>query len=199
LKRLSLVLLSCLLPLSVAVASPNDVIADASLLLQQYLENRKAELTENREALYVLVDEILLPRFDRKLAAQLVLGKHWRTADAAQKTRFVDAFYATLLHRYADGILQFDLGRLEILPYRGDETKIRTKVRTKVRLDDGTEVPVDYSLVKRPDGWLFYDVVIEGISYVRNFRAEVDSEINATSLEAVINRLALEAGGNAPE
>jgi phospholipid transport system substrate-binding protein len=196
-KRFSLVLIACLLPLSVSAASPNDIVAEASHLLQQSLEIRKAELTVDKEALYVLVDEILLPRFDRKLAAQLVLGKHWRSADDAEKTRFIEAFYATLVHRYADGVLAFDLSRLQILPYRGDETKNRTKVRTKVRLDDGTVVPVDYSLIKRSVGWQFYDVVIEGVSFVRNFRAEIDSEIRATNLEAVISRLESKAGNNA--
>ena len=196
-KRFSLILISCLLPLSVSAASPNEVVAEVSHQLDQELAVRKEELATNREALYDLVDEILLPRFDRKLAAQLVLGKHWRTADDAEKSRFIEAFYVTLLHRYADGVLEFDLSRLEILPYRGDETKNRTKVRTKVRLDDGTEVPVGYSLIKRPHGWQFYDVDIEGISYVRNFWAEIDSEIGATSLGAVIKRLESEAVANA--
>ena len=53
---------------------------------------------------------------------------------------------------------------------------------------------MDYELVKRQAGWLVFNVVIEGVSYVRNFRAEFDSEIRASSLEAVIKRLELEAG-----
>ena len=186
-----------LLPLLALAASPNDVIAEASHLLAEQLEVREEELTSDKQALYAAVDDILLPRFDRRLAAQLVLGKHWRTASDVEKTRFIDAFYITLLHRYADGVLEFDLRRLEILPYRGDETKNRTSVRTKIRLDDGTVVAVNYSLIKRAHGWQMYDVVIEGISYIRNFRAELDSEISSTNLEAVIKRLESEAGANA--
>ena len=144
-------------------------------------------------ALYTFVDEVLAPRFDRKLAAQLVLGRHWRSASDSLKERFIETFYITLLHRYADGILEFDLSRFEVLPYRGDVTKKRTQVKTKVRLDDGTVVPVSYTLVARSEGWLFFDVVVEGISYVRNFRAEIDSEIRSSSLLAVIERLESEA------
>ena len=193
-RRFPIALALLLVPLYVVAASPNDVVAEASMLLEQELNVQKEELATDKEALYGVVDLILLPRFDRKLAAQLVLGKHWRTASAAEKARFIEAFYITLLHRYADGLLEFDLSRVEILPYRGDETKNRTTVRTKIRLDDGTMVLVNYSLVSRDYGWQMYDVVIEGVSYVRNFRAELNHEISATSLDAVIRRLEKEVG-----
>jgi len=191
-KYLGTVLL-LLLPLTALAASPNDVISEASQLLAQQLEARKAELSNDRQALYAVVDDILLPRFDRKLAAQLVLGQHWRNASDVDRKRFIDAFYVTLLHRYADGVFDFDLSRLEILPYRGDATKNRTSVKTRIQLEDGTVVPVTYSLIKRADGWRMYDVVIEGISYVRNFRAELDSEIRSADLGTVIDRLEAEA------
>jgi len=194
--RFALIGTLSLLSLQVAADSPNDVVAEAANLLEQELNTRKDELRNDNEALYAVVDDILAPRFDRQLAAQLVLGKHWRTASDAQKTRFIEAFYTVLVHRYADGVLEFDLKKMEILPYRGDETKSRTVVKTKARLDDGTVVPVNYSLIQRPQGWKLYDVVIEGISYVRNFRVEFNSEISATSLDAVIERLESEASAN---
>ena len=124
-------------------------------------------LSADRQALYSVIDKILLPRFDRRYAAQLVLGRHWRTAGAEQRDRFIDAFYSSLLRKYADGVLEFDQDRVEILPFRGDESKPRVTVRTTVRLEDGTDVPVNYGLVKRDSGWLMFDVTIEGISYVR--------------------------------
>jgi phospholipid transport system substrate-binding protein len=68
-----------------------------------------------------------------------------------------------------------------------------------VALDDGSKVAVDYDLVKRKSGWLVFNVVIEGVSYVRNFRAELDSEIRSSSLDAVIARLENEAGIKAAE
>jgi phospholipid transport system substrate-binding protein len=106
---------------------------------------------------------------------------------------YFEAFYRALLRKYADGILEFDPDMITVLPYRGDDTKKRTKVRSTVALDDGSKVAVDYELVKRKAGWLVFNVVIEGVSYVRNFRAELDSEIRATSLDAVIERLESEA------
>ena len=157
-----------------------------------------AQVYENdAQALYGFIDEILLPRFDRRYSAQLVLGRHWRSSSSEQREAFIDAFYGHLLRKYADGILQFDMSKIEILPFRGDSTKKRTMVKTTVRLDDGTRVPVNYGLVKREQGWMMFDVVIEGISYVRNFRAELNSEIQSKNLDAVIERLNAEAASSA--
>ena len=165
-------------------------------LLEVQLDGRREDLANDKEALYALIDEILLPRFDRRFAAGQVLARHWRTASDEQRDRFVDAFYTTLLHRYAEGLLEFSNVGVEILPFRGDETKKLATVKTFVRLEDGTKVPVNYTLVSRDDGWRMFDVTIEGVSYVRNFRAEFDAEIRATSLEQVIMRLEEEAIGD---
>ncbi|MCH8250424.1 MAG: ABC transporter substrate-binding protein [Proteobacteria bacterium] len=175
-------------------ATPTEVIAGAIELFAEKMDGRQEELAADRQSLYALIDEILLPRFDRKFAAQIVLAKHWRSADAMQRERFTEAFYQALVRRYADGLLEFDQDIVKVLPFRGDLSKPRAKVRSTVQLTDGSKVAVDYELVKRESGWLLFNVVIEGISYVRNFRAEMDSEIRRSSLGAVIERLEGEAG-----
>jgi len=192
-----LLILSCLIlanGAALADDSPNAVIESSVKQLTEQLDGRTDELTENRQELYRIIDGILMPRFDRRFAAQVVLAKHWRTASEEQQGRFIEAFYRALLRQYADGILEFDPEMITVLPFRGDDTKKRTRVRSTVSLDDGSSVSVDYELVKRKAGWLVFNVVIEGVSYVRNFRAELDSEIRASSLDAVIERLESEAG-----
>ncbi|MCH7830685.1 MAG: ABC transporter substrate-binding protein [Proteobacteria bacterium] len=194
------VLRTCILALSaVAVANaadegPNEIIESAVALFAEKLDGRREEFAADRKALYAAIDEVLLPRFDTRFAAQIVLARHWRTATDEQRGRFIKAFYQALLRRYADGVIEFDQDRVRVLPYRGDATKSRTKVRSTVRLDSGSKISVDYELVKRKSGWLLFNVVIEGVSYVRNFRAEMNSEIRRTGLDAVIERLEGEAG-----
>lgn len=174
---------------SALAASPNDVVQAAADSLAKALDGRKDELAADADALFAVVDEILLPIFDRRYAAQLVLGRHWRDASEQDRERFIEAFYRSLLRKYGEGILQFDQTSFEILPFRGDETADRATVKTVVKLEDGTEVPVNYGVVKRDAGWLMFDVTIEGISYVRNFRTELNAEIQAKGLAAVIDRL----------
>ncbi|MCH8099099.1 MAG: ABC transporter substrate-binding protein [Proteobacteria bacterium] len=179
--------------------TPNEVVESAVALFAAGLDGRRDELAADRAALYELIDEILLPRFDRKYAAQVVLARHWRDASESQRERFIEAFYQALLRRYADGLLQFESDKVKVLPYRGDASKSRTRVRSTVQLENGSKVAVDYDLVKRESGWLLFNVSIEGVSYVRNFRAEIDSEIRSSSLDAAIRRLEREAGISSDE
>lgn len=179
--------------------SPDAVIEGAVAELAEKLDGHKTELAENRDELYALIDEVLLPRFDRKLAAQLVLAKHWRTASEEQRERFISAFYNSLLRKYADGLLEFDEDRIEVLEFRGDMSAKRALVKTNVTLDDGTQVPVHYDLVNRGDRWLIFNVKVEGVSYVSNFRTELDAEIRSSSLDAVIDRLESETNSKPDE
>ena len=94
-------------------------------------------------------------------------------------------------------MLEFDQEMVKVLPFRGDADKRRSKVRSVITLEDGSKVAVDYELVKRDSGWLLFNVVVEGVSYVRNFRSELDAEIRGSSLDAVIERLEHEAGAGA--
>ncbi len=192
----SAVFLAAVLLVSAAAAnpgSPDAVIEGAVTELSDKLSGRKDELAEDKDALYALINDILLPRFDRKLAAQLVLAKHWRTASEEQRERFINAFYNSLLRKYADGLLEFDEERIEVIEFRGDTSAKRSLVKTNVTLNDGTKVPVHYDLVNRGDRWLIFNVKVEGVSYVSNYRTELDSEIRASSLAAVIERLESEA------
>lgn len=173
--------------------SPSEFIVDAVDVLAESLDGRRDELADDKVALYELVDDLLLPRFDRRMAAQQVLARNWRTASEEQRTRFIDAFYSILVQRYADGVLDFEPDRIEVLPFRGDASKRTATVKTSVDLEDGTNVSVNYTLINRKSGWMMFDVTVEGVSYIRNFRTEFDAEIKASSLEDVIVRLEKEA------
>lgn len=195
---LAIMALSLLAP-QVQAASPSEFITEAVDLLATKLDGRRSELADDPEALYALINEVLLPRFDRRFAAQNVLAKHWRSANAEQRTRFVDAFYTTLVQRYADGVLDFEPDRMKVLPFRGDVKKKIVTVKTTVDLEDGTNISVNYTLKNNEAGWMMFDVSIEGVSYIRNFRAEFAAEIAATSLEQVVARLEDEVAGKISE
>ena len=135
----------------------------------------------------------MLPHFDTQYAARLVLGRHWTTASAEQRARFVDAFYHSMLRNYGNALVDFTPDRLKVLPYQGSADAANATVRTQVRKNDGTTVAVNYSLRRTPEGWKAWDVVIEGVSYVKSFRDDFGSEIEQTGLDAVIQRLESQA------
>ena len=171
-------------------ASPNQVVQALVDDLAKTMEARRAELSKDRESLLKVIDGIVLPHFDIDYASILVLGQNARIATPEQRARFAKAMYNSITHRYAEGLLKYTEGRVRVLPFQGELNDKRSLVRTQVVLDDGKVVPVDYAFRKTKEGeWKAYDVIIEGISYVTNYRNQVAQEISKSSIDALTTRL----------
>jgi phospholipid transport system substrate-binding protein len=208
-RKLLLSSLAALILISVRPAQAVEVPGPAPQeLIQQVSEDMLHDLDAHREALRAdpaqlraLVDRYLLPHFDTDYAARLVLGRHWRGATPEQRQRFVDAFYQSLMKNYGNALLEFTGERMKFLPFKGEPDATSATVRTEILRDDGTPVPVNYRLRATPQGWKAWDVTIEGISYIKNFRSDFGAEINDRGLDAVIERLekqnASSTGGSA--
>lgn len=171
-------------------AKPEQVVKTIAEQLTEKIEGHKAELKNDHDKLIGIIDSIFLPHFDIDYASILVLGRHARQATPAQRSRFAKAFYNSITHRYAEGLLNYTKGSVEVLPFRGELNERRSIVRTQVLLNDGKTIAVDYAFRKTRDGqWKAYDVIIEGISYITNYRNQVDAEIRRDGLDALIERL----------
>jgi phospholipid transport system substrate-binding protein len=175
--------------------APQELMRDTAQRIVDALDQDREGYRKDPERIDKLVDTVLLPHFDTQYSAQLVLGKHWRSATPEQRQRFIKAFYHSLLNKYGKALADFTSDRMTILPFKGDPSEGRAIVRTEVTTDDGTRVPVNYTMRATPEGWKAWDVTIEGISYVKNFRTDIGAEIDQRGLDAVIARLESEAGG----
>jgi len=181
-----------------AQLGPYELITKVAQDTLKDLDAHRSEYQKNPAKIRELVDKNMLPYFDTAYAGQLVLGKNWRTATADQRKRFIDGFYQSMLQSYGAALVEFTPDRLKILPYQGKpDDKIAT-VRSVVRRDNGSQVPVNYSLRKTPQGWKAYDVQIEGISYVKSFRTYFGAEIDQKGLDAVIKRLEDQVSSGSP-
>ncbi|MBK7209945.1 MAG: ABC transporter substrate-binding protein [Xanthomonadales bacterium] len=188
---LALVFCICMaVPAHAAAISPEKVVQKIADDLADSIGAHRDELKNDHEKLIREIDAILLPHFDIEYASLLVLGRNARVASPAQRSRFAKAFYNSIAHRYAEGLLNYTRGNVNVLPFAGELNDKRTIVRTEVVLDDGKRVAVDYAFRKTSAGeWKAYDVIIEGISYITNYRNQVDAEIKASNLGALIERL----------
>ena len=171
---------------------PQELVEQSAKRMLDELDANRAMYAKDPEKLDALVANVLLPNFDVDYAARLVLGAPWRTATPDQRQRFVKAFYHSLLQNYGNALLNFTAGNFTVLPYRGDPNETQATVRTEVKKDSGEVVPVNFTLHKTPDGWKAWDVVIEGISYVKSFRTDFAAEIQQKGLDEVIHRLQTE-------
>jgi phospholipid transport system substrate-binding protein len=170
-------------------SDPTKLIETSANIMTSELDARRAEFRKDPAKLRALVERALLPNFDVDHSARLVLGKHWRTATPAQRQRFIDAFYGSLMTNYGDAMLEFTGDRIRVLPSTVAPDATSAVVRTEVKRSNGQKIPVNYSLRKTEQGWKAWDVVIEGISYVKSFREDFGAEIDQKGIEAVIQRL----------
>ena len=170
--------------------APVQIVQSIADQLATAIEGHRDELKRDKEKLIAIIDDVFLPHFDIDYASILVLGRHAREATPAQRDRFAKAFYNSITHRYAEGLLNYTRGKVKVLPFNGDLNDKRTVVRTQVVLEDGKRVAVDYAFRKSRDGdWKAYDVIIEGISYVTNYRNQVDAEIRKVGIDQLITNL----------
>jgi phospholipid transport system substrate-binding protein len=174
--------------------TPEQVIRDASDLTMQAIEGRRDELKADREKLFGIIDEVLLPRWDRQYTGQLVMGRAWRDATPPQREAFITGLYRKLLDSYGEGVLQYQADQLKILGTRGNLQEGPVMVDSEVRLEDGTTVPISYRLRINDGSWKVYDVVVEGISYVQNFRNQYQNEFRSKGIEGVLADLGVEVG-----
>ena len=170
--------------------SPEQIVQSIAEQLANDIDGHRDELKRNQDKLINIIDEVFLPHFDIDYASILVLGQHAREATPEQRERFAKAFYNSITHRYAQGLLDYTRGRVKVLPFSGDLNDKRTVVRTQVVMDDGKLVSIDYAFRKSRTGdWKAYDVIIEGISYITNYRNQVDAEIRKVGIDQLIKNL----------
>ncbi|HEX5160401.1 MAG TPA: ABC transporter substrate-binding protein [Steroidobacteraceae bacterium] len=182
-------------PASTAVdtSGPSQLIESSANVILSGIDSRRDEFRKDPTGLYELVENTLLPHFDTPYAAQLVLGQHWRNATPEQRKRFVEAFYKSLLYTYGDAMVDFTADRLKVFPTKVGPQDTRATVRTEVKRSNGTKVAVNYTMRKVNGEWKAWDVVIDGISYVKSYREDYGAEVAQKGLDAVIARLEAKA------
>ena len=173
--------------------TPYEFVEQAIRGIQAVLWSKQNIYDENLVELFDVFYENLLPYFDTHAVAQQVLAKHWRIATTDQRGRFDCAFQIVLNNRMATELLECYQGELAILPFSGDARKRTVIVKTRCQLVDGSSFSVNYTLLNQENQWRMFDVTVEGVSYVRGYRTELDAEIRNSSLEAVIQRLETDA------
>jgi len=190
--QLLLVVLVCAIAnSSLAANTPPDVlIKQTSEKVLSTLESNKEKYKSQPEELSKLVNNIILPHLDFRAMSKLALGKNWRKADNDQQARFVEAFKTMLVRTYSKSLTEYAGQEIKYLPYRPPaEGKRTTKVKTVIDQGSGPEIPIVYSLRIKDDIWKVYDIKIDGISLVTNYRNSFASDIRKVGIDGLIEQL----------
>ncbi|MGH8170817.1 MAG: MlaC/ttg2D family ABC transporter substrate-binding protein [Steroidobacteraceae bacterium] len=174
---------------SAAGQSPSQVIQTAADGLLKALDADRQTYRNDPSKVQGLVDKYILPHVDTQFAAELVLGRYWKTATPQQRQRFVNAFYHSMLNNYGKAIVEFTANTLKVYPTRMKPGSQNATVRTEMARSNGGPISVNYYMHMTPEGWKAWDVVIQGVSYVMSYRQDFGSQIAQQGIDAVINRL----------
>ncbi len=183
-----------------AQTPPDRLVIELTEDFHETLEANREHYRNNPEALKLEINERMRKHMDVEYAARLVLGRHGRGRSRDEIQRFADALASNLMNQYASRVLEFDTqNTVKVLPIAPDQDPRRTRVRTRLRLDNGSIMPIDFVLRLQGETWLFFDVIVEGISYVATYRTQIGEQINQLGFEQMVEGLeqgdvALEAG-----
>ncbi|MHA7833790.1 MAG: MlaC/ttg2D family ABC transporter substrate-binding protein [Algiphilus sp.] len=170
--------------------APDEVVREAVQRVRGLIQENAETYTEDKDAFYAMIDREIIPHFDMPYIARLVLGRHARQAEPEQRRRFAIAFKETLTRTYADAMLQYNSSvEAEFLPLRMADDAERATVETRLKVEDGEPIPISFVMHKVDGEWLIYDISVEGISLVTNFRAQFNQRIREDGLDALIKRL----------
>jgi phospholipid transport system substrate-binding protein len=154
-------------------------------LLEDPALKAEGAAAERRAALRRVASET----FDFQETARRALGRHWQGLSEAERQEFTELFADLLERAYVSRIEQYSG---EKITYAGDAIEPggqMATVRTKFSLKNGSDVPVDYRMLKRDDRWRVYDVSVEGISLVANYRSQFNRVIETSSYRELVQRL----------
>jgi phospholipid transport system substrate-binding protein len=162
---------------------PTDTVKEYTDAVVKALEDPALKAADRRAAVRKLAKEA----FDVQETARRALGPHWQQRTPAEREEFVGLFADLLEQTYISKIDLYGGERVKFLDEKidGDTASVRGKVTTK----QGADVPVEARMHKKGDRWLIYDVNIEGISLVGNYRAQFDRIIRTSSYADLVKRL----------
>jgi len=189
-------LFSLLLLPTVAVKADESVeplalVQGATEDMLQALKDNEIQLEEDSTLIYSLVQDILMPNFDFEKMSKLALGKNWRKASDQQRVRFTEEFRLLLVRTYSTAMLEYTDEEIRFLPFKGDLNKKKVKVKMDILQSGGPSIPMSLSLyLNKQDAWKVYDLKIDGISLVTNYRSSFATEIRNKGIDKLIERLA---------
>ena len=154
------------------------------------LRKERDTVTKNPKRVYELVDKIVLPHFDFTRMSSSVLGKYWRTASDEQKKKFTKEFRTLLVRTYAKALVDNMDQTIDYLPVRAAKDATDVTVKTEIPQPGGFPMPINYSMYIKDGQWKVYDVTIDGVSLVTNYRTAFANEIKQGGLDKLVKTLA---------
>lgn len=173
-----------------AEVSPDVLVRNTAQDVLSIVKQDKDIQSGNSQKVLQLVDAKVLPHFDFSRMAMLAVGRYWPKATPAQREALIHEFRTMLVRTYSNSLSSYKNQVIEYKPFVLHSGDTDVTVKTVVNQPGGQPIPIDYSLEKMPAGWKVYDVAVDGVSLVINYRSSFGSEIQSKGIDGLIKTLA---------
>ena len=170
--------------------SPEAQVRQVTADVLDAIKGDQALQAGDRQKALALAEQKILPHVDFREATRLAVGRAWSMATAEQQKRLVDEFRALLVRTYANAVDVYRGQTMKVQPVRMTPGATEVTVRNLYLNSSNRSIPVDYSMLKTPDGWKIYDVTVEGMSLVITYRGEFEQIVRQSGIDGLITRLA---------
>ena len=175
---------------SFASDSPDVFLKNSVKEISEFISENKDTLDSDEDYLRTKVDELVIPKLDIKLMSKIVLGKkNWTSMNPILRMKFQQVFRSLMVKTYMKSLTSFDGEKIKFLPYKKGKRPDVARVKSVYLLNEG-ELSVNYSLkLNKSEEWKVYDINIDGISLIKNYRSDFKSHIERDGIESLIEEL----------
>tara|TARA_Y100000389_G_scaffold118957_1_gene116121 strand:- start:2527 stop:3180 length:654 start_codon:yes stop_codon:yes gene_type:complete len=182
-------LLVLISPAAFPSEGPDDFLKKSVQEITALVSEHKERFTKDENFLRSKMNSVVMPKLDITLMSKIILGKKiWTGITSQQKTDFIKAFKFRMTSTYMKSITVFDGEKIEFLPYVPGKKSRIALVKSKYLIATG-DIDVDYRLIKNNDGWRVYDIIFEGISLMKNYRADFRQHVSKNGIDSLIESL----------
>lgn len=170
------------------ILEPVDLIRSVSSAVSQRMFATPASQTLSTADVIIIVDTLVLPNVDAPRMTASALGRYWRRATPAQKSRLQDEFLRLVIHTYSGALSQLKNQKIIVMPTRMTTSAEQVVIRTEVH-GDGQPLRIDYRLIKTSKGWKIYDFSVMGVWLIMNYRTSFARVISTKGIDGLISTL----------
>ncbi len=198
---LSLLMVMFILPFAhAAEMAPDEQIKATANEVIEIIKKDKDIQAGNRAKIKELVEAKVLPHFDFTRMTRLAVGRYWNQATPAQREELTNEFRSLLVRTYSASLTSYKDQRIDYKPLKMNPGDTEAVVKTLVQPSGGGQpIPIDYSVEKTPTGWKAYDIAVDGVSLVVNYRSSFAQQIQQGGIDQLIRTLQAKNAGPAPE
>ena len=188
-KKIISILLCVLVFPALAGPVPEDLIRDTSDKVLDEIKSNAAKYKGDPQSVYDLVNNTVLPHFDFSAMTNLALGRYNDEVSADQRPEIINEFRMLLVRTYSSALLEYTDQTVVFLPMEGVEADGKVTVRTEIEQAGGFPIPINYSLRLGDDGWKVFDISVDDVSLVTNYRSSFARAIKKDGVDGLIKTL----------